>query len=229
MKHLLTVITAAVILLTCNAGSALAAQIPFTLHRADESITAIVRKEGGQAVLKETWYNTSFYLDTSTSVNQLAIQPVNPAAYEQALNEVKFASNRLKQYHVYILPYMLKNYAGVQALTFKTNTTVVFANTWLLTDKATHKLAAHELGHQVDFQLMTPERWAKYRKIRGIENYKYDNASKEHKDRPQEIFAEDFRILFGGSLAAEKPHENSELKDPREIPDLKAFFEELAA
>lgn len=177
--------------------------------------------------MKEKWYGTKFYLNTSTSVNQLAVRPVNPDVYQQALDEVTFSSEKLKQYRVYILPYMLKNYTGVQALTFKTNTTVVFANSWLLTDKATHKLAVHELGHQVDFRLMTPERWEKYRKIRGIESCKYDNTSREHKNRPQEIFAEDFRILFGGSLAAGKPHENGELKDPREIPELKTFFESL--
>lgn len=228
MKRWLTILTTLIILTFFPFPVATAETKQYTLHNTEESLAAMVRREGRQAVLKESWYGTRFYMNTSSSINQLAIHPVDLSTYREALSEVSFPTERLAQYQIYILPYMLKDSAGVQALTFKNNTTVVFANSWELTEKATHKLAVHELGHQVDFQLMTSVLWDKYKKIRGLTESKYDNNSTEHKNRPQEIFAEDFRILCGGSLAAEKPHENSELKAPRDVPGLKEFFAELA-
>ncbi len=227
MKRWLTILTTLIILTFFPLPAAPAETTQYTLHNTEESLTAMVRSEGRQAILKEDWYGTRFYMDTSSSINQLAIRPVNLTTYREALAEVSLPTERVAQYHVYILPYMLQDYDGVQALTFKNNTTVVFANSWELTEKATHKLAVHELGHQVDFQLMTTGLWDKYKKIRGLREQKYDNYSSEHKNRPQEIFAEDFRIICGGSLAAEKPHENDELKDPRDVPGLKEFFSEL--
>jgi len=227
MKRWLTILTTLIILTSFPLPAAPAETTQYTLHNTEESLTAMVRSEGKQAVLKEEWYGSRFYMNTSSSINQLAIRPVNLTTYQEALYEVSFPTERFTQYHVYILPYMLQDYPGVQALTFKNNTTVVFANSWELTEKATHKLAAHELGHQVDFQLMTPGLWDKYKKIRELHDSKFDIYSKEHKNRPQEIFAEDFRIICGGSLAAEKPHENDELKDPQDVPGLKDFFADL--
>lgn len=224
MKRWLTILTTLIILTSFPFPAAPAEIKQYTLHNTEESLTAMVRSEGRQAILKEDWYGSRFYLNTTSSINQLAIRPVNLTTYREALDEVSLPTERVTQYHIYILPYMLQDNAGVQALTFKNDTTVVFANSWELTEKATHKLAVHELGHQVDFQLMTTGLWDKYKKIRELQDSKFGNYSKEHKNRPQEIFAEDFRIICGGKLAAEKPHENDELKAPRDVPGLQEFF-----
>ncbi|HYV51043.1 MAG TPA: T9SS type A sorting domain-containing protein, partial [Dongiaceae bacterium] len=46
-----------------------------------------------------------------------------------------------------------------------------------------------------------------------------------HRDRPHEIFAEDFRVLFGGELAAGSGRvENPYLSPPASVPELSAFF-----
>ena len=45
--------------------------------------------------------------------------------------------------------------------------------------------------------------------------------------RPQEIFAEDFRLLYGGEDAKVKAHQNTDLYNPQDSVELKAFFERL--
>src|SRR5437867_5638455 len=82
----------------------------------------------------------------------------------------------------------------------------------------------HELGHVVQYARMpdTDETgWTRYRQLRGIDDASIYNASAPHADRPHEIFAEDFRALFGGSLAQYPGTiENASLAPPAPVPAL---------
>ncbi|HHY38905.1 MAG TPA: hypothetical protein GX507_08280 [Clostridia bacterium] len=178
-------------------------------------------------MLRTNWHGMEFYLDEpGLKTHSLKpIQLVDREAYGEALNGVSFPLHWLTEYRICILPYRLFDYPDTLALTLDANATYVFATTWQLTPRMVHRLAVHELGHVVDFRLMNEKRWAEYRKIRGLtDTMKYRDTSPYHKDRPREVFAEDFRLLFGAELAAKNPHENFGLANPKEVPGLKDFF-----
>lgn len=199
----------------------------FLILSQKESVECSIRVERHRRMLRATWHGMEFYLDEpgAKAHSSSPILPVDREAYGEALTGVSFPLSCLSEYRVCILPYRLLGYPNTLALTLDGNTTYVFATTWQLTHGMVHRLAVHELGHAVDFRLMTEKRWAEYRKIRGLtDTTKYRDTSPHHKDRPREVFAEDFRLLFGGELAAEKPHENPNLLDPQEVPGLKDFF-----
>lgn len=91
-----------------------------------------------------------------------------------------------------------------------------------------HQLVAHELGHVVHQSFLPdsdPQAWDAYRAVRGITDTTRYCDGCLHRDRPHEIFAEDFRVLFGGSLARyDGSIENGDLPSPEEQPDLRSFF-----
>jgi hypothetical protein len=92
-------------------------------------------------------------------------------------------------------------------------------------------LVAHEVGHAVHQRLLPDgdgEGWATFRRLRGIEDGSVYNATAVHKNRPHEIFAEDFRVLFGGPDALSGGVENRDLVPPEQVDGLRAFFLLLA-
>ena len=89
-------------------------------------------------------------------------------------------------------------------------------------------LAVHEFGHNVDFRLMNKELWKEYKELRGITDTEvYNNNAPISGNRPQEIFAEDFRLLYGSKEAKVQPHQNSNLANPNDVSGLRDFFEKL--
>jgi len=95
-------------------------------------------------------------------------------------------------------------------------------------DVQVHALIAHEMGHVVHHQLL-PEKdragWERYRALRSIQNAAVYNETAPHRNRPHEIFAEDFRYLFGGDLATYSGSiENNDLPLPTDVAGLKSFF-----
>jgi hypothetical protein len=92
-----------------------------------------------------------------------------------------------------------------------------------------HSTVVHEVGHLLQ-GAAAPERsaaWGRYLELRGLTDARFSDLA-AHRDRPREIFAEDFRVLFGGGLA-QGPHENGDLADPRDVPGLRAWFEHALA
>lgn len=93
-------------------------------------------------------------------------------------------------------------------------------------------LIAHELGHAVHRALLPDsdtEGWAEYAALRGIADSTLYRGDAAHAYRPHEVFAEDFRVLFGGALAAGSGAvENLALASPQDLPEIRAFFERLA-
>jgi hypothetical protein len=90
----------------------------------------------------------------------------------------------------------------------------------------------HELGHVVQYQWMPDgdAHWSDYRRRRGIEDPSRYSATSIHADRPHEIFAEDFRALFGGALANYSGSiENADLTYPTQVSGLAEFMRGLPA
>jgi len=91
-------------------------------------------------------------------------------------------------------------------------------------------MVAHEFGHVVHRTLLPDgdPGWDTYRKLREIEDESTYYAAAPHAYRPHEIFAEDFRVLFGDPVAAGNGSvENPSLDSPQYDQDLIAFFESL--
>jgi hypothetical protein len=101
-----------------------------------------------------------------------------------------------------------------------------------LSEEQQNSELVHELGHVIQYQWMPDgdARWSDYRRRRGIEDAERYSASSVHADRPHEIFAEDFRALFGGALANYSGSiENAELVYPTEVSGLAEFMRSLPA
>ena len=90
----------------------------------------------------------------------------------------------------------------------------------------------HELGHVVHYRHLPDADvpgWSRYRVLRGIEDPAVYRADAPHADRPHEIFAEDFRALFGGALANYSGSiENPDIAAPAGVAGLEDFMVGLA-
>jgi hypothetical protein len=72
---------------------------------------------------------------------------------------------------------------------------------------------------------MSDDSWNEYRRIRGITDESRFNELASHAYRPREIFAEDFRVLFGGAAAYFGGSiENPEIARPESVAGLENFF-----
>lgn len=197
-------------------------------HTAEAETQEIIVREEDKLFLDKTWYDYKFEVKSGTSSGSLKMQQVDAGEYAQALQQVSIPLDNIGSYQVYFLDRRLKDYTTAQALSFPDGSVVVFGTYYPLAQAKVHQLAVHELGHQVDFALMTPARWEEYRRLRGLtDSQKYDNASPVYENRPQEIFAEDFRLLFGGEQARRIPHLNKFLPHPAEVQGLQEFMLKL--
>ncbi len=88
----------------------------------------------------------------------------------------------------------------------------------------------HELGHVVQHDRipsLDSRAWRTYRDLRGLDPQTF-RADAVHRNRPKEIFAEDFRMLYGGALANYSgSHENHDLVDPARVEGLTEYFHAL--
>jgi hypothetical protein len=95
-----------------------------------------------------------------------------------------------------------------------------------------HSEFVHELGHVVQYARLPDQdakTWSRYRSLRGITDVGVYCDGAAHADRPHEIFAEDFRALFGGALAHSTGNiENATLTPPTQIAGLADFMLQLA-
>lgn len=89
----------------------------------------------------------------------------------------------------------------------------------------------HELGHAVQHLGLPARRgrgWSRYLQLRGLQDSSVYSEDAVHRDRPAEIFAEDFRVLFGGMLATTSgTQEKGDLPLPGEVEGLRQFFLEV--
>jgi hypothetical protein len=92
-----------------------------------------------------------------------------------------------------------------------------------------HATVTHELGHLVQRELASEgsPSWERYLDLRGLRGSEYRRDA-AHRNRPREIFAEDFRFLMGGALATSSGTiENPDLPLPDQVRGLPQWFESL--
>jgi hypothetical protein len=99
--------------------------------------------------------------------------------------------------------------------------------------EVTAYIVTHEVGHVYQFRNIpdtNSDTWARYKTIRGITNTAKFSDYGPHAYRPKEIFAEDFRVLFGSEEARYNDTvENPELCSPFEVAGLRSFMLNLEA
>ncbi len=144
----------------------------------------------------------------------------------RALDMIDVRGRRVEcEITVYILPYPRYGYLRSTASgnTIFLSPGVYEASTYFVAFTVTH-----EFGHVFQHTYLPvsgADRWETYLRLRGIcDNPMYTDAS-IHCSRPREIFAEDFRYLFGGEEACYTHSiENPDLPPPDEVEGLEAFI-----
>lgn len=174
-----------------------------------------IRDENLNGYIKNT-YTSAIYTPTNFIYEEDIVK---------ALEELKFDFK--DDYTVHIVDYSL--YGGnVLGMATPESTIVLFDFLPFRVKRMVHHTLIHELGHLVYIN-MTEEQQKEYKQIRGIAD-DWDNYPRtNYINRPQEIFAEDFRILFGGEDASLVVHFNQELNNPKEVKGLKRFIRQFEA
>lgn len=102
---------------------------------------------------------------------------------------------------------------------------------WEISPQTVASVVTHEFGHcfqKAYLPAEDTEGWTEYLDIRGLLNDPVYAESSIHMNRPSEIFAEDFRVLFGGELAVYPGTiENPDLDYPSEVAGLRDFMVSL--
>ncbi len=103
---------------------------------------------------------------------------------------------------------------------------------WEVSGSTVASVVTHEFGHcfqKAYLPYSDEEGWAIYLGMRGILDDPVYTECAIHMNRPSEIFAEDFRILFGGAPAVYPGSiENPNLVQPTEVEGLEIFMASLA-
>ncbi len=128
---------------------------------------------------------------------------------------------------VYILPYPRRS-----VLVSSTSGTEIFLSPHVLEIQpaVSAYIVAHELGHVFHNKYLPDDTdaWTDYRRVRGIDDTRTYSESASHPYRPKEIFAEDFRVLFGGYEAAwDGQIENPDLVTPTLVVGLQPYLSEI--
>ncbi|MEZ4648128.1 MAG: hypothetical protein R3E97_04950 [Candidatus Eisenbacteria bacterium] len=154
--------------------------------------------------------------------------PASVSVVEAAVRAVPASLLRGLEVQIYVLPYPRSGMIGSSA-----DGAAIYLTPGVreYSEAEVHFLIAHELGHTFHRKHLPygDSRWDDFRQLRGLEDEEQFRFDGPHADRPQEILAEDFRVLFGGELAAGNGSvENDELLRPDEVPGLERFLFGLA-
>ena len=203
------------------------------IHDAGETLRDYCRSEGGRLFLElpggSRWELITSTTDPAiTNPGDGAFHAFERSEVNAALAEVRFPIHHVSA-EVFILPYprrlSLESAAGPGLI-------LLSPGVRPLSREHQHSEFVHELGHVVQYSLLPDADaagWNAYARMRGIDAARF-NASAPHADRPHEIWAEDFRALFGGPSATRNGTiENASLSYPTEVQGLQAFMQDLAA
>jgi hypothetical protein len=203
------------------------------VHDAAETLRDYCRSEGGKLYLElpggSRWELITATTDpVVTNPGDGAFHAFDRAEVNAALAEVRYPLHQVSA-EVFILPYprrlSLESAAGPGLV-------LLSPGVRPLSREHQHSEFVHELGHVVQYALFPDadtEGWSEYARLRGIDDARF-NASAAHANRPHEIWAEDFRALFGGPSAnANGTIENPTIGYPTQVQGLTTFMQGLAA
>jgi hypothetical protein len=204
------------------------------IHRPEDLEATQVVRSGGGAQLVVT---DRLRYDLVTDIDDPAIanrgdgrfHPMSVDAVVAALAAVRLENADL-EVQVFVLPYPRRAILDSSA---RDGMMFLTPGTRPVSPYAVHFTVTHELGHVFQYRWM-PDRdtaaWRRYAELRGIADAAVFHAGGQHRDRPHEIFAEDFRYLFGGQHANYSGSiENDTLPMPDAIAGLAEFMRDRSA
>ncbi len=198
-----------------------------SIYSADYVLEHYVQRDGNQAWLEIPDYGKVELLLPREAGGDLSVErfyPHSPAHVADAMAAVTHPAP-IDGLRVYILPYPR---IGLTSSSAVDNKIFLSPGVHPIAEEVTHMVTTHELGH-IFHNTFAPdtdtELWTEYREIRGIEDSGIYCADAQHRNRPHEIFAEDFRFLFGGSMANYSLSiENGDLARPDLVLGLGSFL-----
>jgi hypothetical protein len=206
----------------------------FTIHDAAETLRDYCHVENGLLVFTLPG-GQSWELVTSTSDPAIAnagdgsFHMFDKAQVSAALAGVRFPLSRVSA-EIFILPYPRR--AGLESAAAP-GLILLSPGVRELPVEQQHAEFTHELGHVVQYALMPDAdtlAWSRYRQVRGLEDVATYCAGAVHSNRPHEIFAEDFRALFGDVQAnSTGTIENATIAYPTQVRGLSDLMLSLAA
>lgn len=233
---LASLVFAAVLVLPARANEVAARSLAsgVRIHGPEEVLRDFCGREDDGTIWMKVPGGASWELVASTADPAIAnpgdgaFHPFVEAEVREALAEIRYPLESL-DVDIYLLPFprrgALDSGAGPGLILLSPGVVPIAR-------AQQHAELAHELGHVVQYQWMPDGdgRWSQYRSLRGLQNTSLFAATSVHANRPHEIFAEDFRALYGGSLATYSGSiENATLAPPAAVPGLDAFLRSLPA
>ena len=154
-----------------------------------------------------------------------SFHPFSRELVEHVLGSIEHPNLHM-EVRIYLLPYPRR---GVLVSSTSGNEMFLSPHVLDIDPSVAAFIVSHELGHAFHNRFMSSSRWAEYRALRGItDTSRYSDAA-PHANRPKEIFAEDFRVLFGGPEAFfDGRVENTEIASPAGNSNLNAFYLRVA-
>lgn len=240
-RRLRPIATLAVVVLLPAARQAAASELRasathvagIVVHAADETLRDFCRSDGGRLYLElpdgSEWELVTSPADPEiTNPGDGMFHAFEPGEIGAALEQVSYPLREISA-EVFILPYprreSLESAAGPGLI-------LLSPGVRPLSPEHQQSEFVHELGHVVQYALLPDTDvggWAQYSRMRGLQPG-VNNASAPHADRPHEIWAEDFRALFGGPLAnSAGTIENPDLPYPTQVVGLDRFMASVVA
>jgi hypothetical protein len=202
------------------------------VHDAQETLRDHCREQDGRLWL-ELPNGTRWELVTSTTDPVItnpgdgSFHPYDAAEITHALSQVRFPLDHVSA-EIFVLPFPRRASLGSAA---GRGLILLSPGVRPLSREHQHTELIHELGHVVQYAVLpdTDTRgWNEYRRIRGLSSDTHTSSS-AHADRPHEIWAEDFRVLFGSAEATTHGTiENPTLAYPTQVAGLLEFMRTLS-
>jgi len=194
------------------------------IYSADYVLARWVRSLGERLWLEIPGYGSAELLVPGSATGAAAYYPHSVPDVRAALAAVAHPALP-ESLSVYCLPYPR---AGLTSSSTAGRRIFLSPGILPFAPEVTHMVATHELGHVVH-NCHLPDSdlagWAAYRGLRSITDLSVYCEDAQHRNRPHEIFAEDFRFLFGGVLANYSGTiENGALPLPDAVPGLFSFL-----
>lgn len=207
--------------------------IEATVYSPEDVLGSMTSRHGEDLVLQVDT-RTQYRLVTSVEDPLIAnkgdgsFHPMSVPSIIEALRAIRFQDAGL-HVDVFVLPYPRR-----EVLDSSAREGMIFLSPGMrdVSDYAVHFTVTHELGHLYQYRWMPDQSssaWQRYAGMRGIDDGAVYSNTSAHKNRPHEIFAEDFRFLFGGEMANYSGGiENDTLALPSDVPGLEQFVRELS-
>ena len=202
--------------------------IEATIYPPDYILEHLTLRRGGELllVIDDVFYSLVTDIDDPIIANKGdgRFHPLALDAVSAALRAIRLEDGRLRV-RIFVLPYPRREVMDSSA---RDDVIMLTPGVREAGEHHVHFTVTHEIGHSYQYAWMPDANttlWKRYSRLREIHDTSVYHAAAEHKNRPHEIFAEDFRFLFGGALAnASGTVENDVLPLPTEVEGLEEFL-----